>query len=480
MPRLLHKAPAQRRSRTPDPLPSQWESGLSLDNRTRAMWAAVVEVVSSASIAPAQREVLRCYLTQEGTPLHRVECLAEPLSIVPASAEALSSSLQMQCFRPWVEVNEGLFSRKSFDTYLQSWRQHLVRWGSPTVMGEPECCRGAGVLPVTGSQCYHKSRWVGRNTCCGGPALLKCVTCKEVFSEGCSHAHLHANHEILTNDPPCPQLYGMVATTTLSCMHCKRDVCHLCHQRRQLATVVENVPLEWCEGKVIESLELALLGTRVVEFVRWKGTCYVQFERPVLGLHSQCVKLEGKGVKGVTIKVKAPHLPRRVVCPDRCVALRISAVPFGGGDWVWHAMWLMKSGFRLLGAVRLLRALAAELGIPVAHIVYALPVEQQGLLVHLASPPPSLPSHPAMIRVYHSTLPTGYVDFSVSVHCESPATKVSRLSTLDDRACMDCLPPEAREAIFQILLRSTSIPVLPLLYTNLFTPALEGSECAFG
>ena len=184
-----------------------------------------------------------------------------------------------------------------------------------------------------GTCCFILEKHVAKSVCCGGPggvAQFYCYQCKLAFcgKKGCrrsaGHDHPLRNDRkaVSTLRSPCPQWRSGDDGTIVKepreyvfrCTSCDKVTCDLCLDRVVGVLVVENIPNDWSDGRLVESLEVSLKA-RIVGFARDSSKhAFVQFDRQILRLGTQCIKLTWGDSVG--LQLKPPHVPRRLPAPQ--------------------------------------------------------------------------------------------------------------------------------------------------------------------
>ena len=225
---------------------------------------------------------------------------------------------------------------------LDNWIKFFEEWVEYTPPYQEKtdyCCTGASMRHTTEPENYTNGYETAsrkcdifelfkRTGCCGKePALQNCVQCKKRFCISCSEKHRH--HKTYYVHCPCPQLTTdkkTPPTVTLDlttefwkCPKCDKTVCAYCIDRYRGMTLVENIPMEWSDGQLIESLEM-FTRSKLLRYERLAktGQMYLLFKDQAIRLRTQCIKLTDNNSR-ITILLKPPRTGRELHTHDQIV-----------------------------------------------------------------------------------------------------------------------------------------------------------------
>ena len=202
------------------------------------------------------------------------------------------------------------------------------------------CCAGWALVPLqltdAPQSCFLLEKWAAKNTCCTRISLRFCVTCQEAFcgDASCSRSQQHWNCTTRPSRCPCAQLqlpgskrdkhtardvsfcsdgiYALPNAVLCVCERCGKVTCGSCLDRHVGALIMENIPSSWRDADIIEAVEICVQA-RILGFERVvnDGHAYIQFERQILLIGTQCLKLKCVAT-GSEVLLKPPHQPRRL------------------------------------------------------------------------------------------------------------------------------------------------------------------------
>eukprot|EP01060_Flectonema_neradi_P006393 TRINITY_DN1430_c0_g3_i2.p1 TRINITY_DN1430_c0_g3~~TRINITY_DN1430_c0_g3_i2.p1 ORF type:complete len:534 (+),score=53.53 TRINITY_DN1430_c0_g3_i2:174-1604(+) len=238
-----------------------------------------------------------------------------------------------------IAAPEDYLSESSWATLYKNWVTDDCTDQHGDGPSNDYCCEGFPMTAVpekatkTPQTCQILVSFINKNRCCGQLATFLCITCKKPFCGSCHLKHIGHNTRLVRS--PCPQLtvtddgsYVISSSGTyLSCEKCKLTCCFSCISRYRGMLVVENIPITWCDGAVVEALE-EVFNCRISKYERSleDGHMYIAFSLQVVKLRTQCIKLIEQ-FSGTVVLVKPPHYGRSLDLRELRMTLCLEFVP---------------------------------------------------------------------------------------------------------------------------------------------------------